>query len=135
MRCVKLYNTSLNDTLLVGPVIQDDFRSIILRSKTRQIMVVSDVEKMFRQIRISKEDTPLQSILWRTDPSEIISTYELTTVTYGTKPAPFLATRTLKQLAMDEQACYPMAAKAATEDDYMDDVLSGADNPEEALDM
>ncbi|XP_062541424.1 uncharacterized protein LOC134209454 [Armigeres subalbatus] len=90
---------------------------------------------MFRQIRISKEDTPLQSILWRTDPSEIISTYELTTVTYGTKPAPFLATRTLKQLAMDEQIRYPMAAKAATEDVYMDDVISGADNPEEALEM
>lgn len=98
-------------------------------------MVVSDVEKMFRQIGMSKEDAPLQSILWRADPNEEVSTYELTTVTYGTKPAPFLATRTLKQLAMDEQVSYPIAARAATEDVYMDDFLSGADNPEAALEL
>ncbi|XP_062703992.1 uncharacterized protein LOC134286395 [Aedes albopictus] len=133
--CKTSTGTSLNDTLLAGPVIQDDLRSIILRSRTRQIMVIADVEKMFRQIGISEEDAPLQSILWRTDPNAEVSTYELTTVTYGTKPAPFLATRTLKQLAMDEQVNYPTAAQTATEDVYMDDVLGGADDPEAALEL
>lgn len=55
--------TSLNDALLVGPVIQDDLRSIILRSRTSQVMLVADVEKMFRQIHICQEDMGLQSIL------------------------------------------------------------------------
>ncbi|XP_058827657.1 uncharacterized protein LOC131687584 [Topomyia yanbarensis] len=98
-------------------------------------MVVADVEKMFRQIKIDEGDMPLQRILWRVDGNEEVGTYELTTVTYGTKPAPFLATRTLKQLAMDEQARYPLAAKAASEDVYMDDVLSGADAAEAALEL
>ncbi|XP_053686315.1 uncharacterized protein LOC128735856 [Sabethes cyaneus] len=133
--CKTATGESLNDILLAGPVIQDDLRSIILRSRTKQILLVSDVEKMFRQIQIAEADRPLQSILWRTDTGEDAETYELTTVTYGTKPAPFLATRTLKQLAMDEQALFPLAARAASEDVYMDDILTGIDDAEAALEM
>ncbi|XP_058816896.1 uncharacterized protein LOC131680194 [Topomyia yanbarensis] len=125
--CKTSSGLSLNDVLLVGSVIQEDLRSIILRSRTKQIMLVSDVEKMFRQINVCPEDRPLQCILWRNSSAEEISTYELNTVTYGTKPAPFLATRTLKQLALDEEERYPLAAKAAIEDTYMDDVITGAD--------
>ncbi|GFW38116.1 integrase catalytic domain-containing protein [Trichonephila clavipes] len=44
----------------------------------------------------------LQRILWRENMDEPIKTFELSTVTYGTTSAPFLATRTLKQLALDE---------------------------------
>ncbi|XP_062713683.1 uncharacterized protein LOC134290538 [Aedes albopictus] len=87
---------TLNDALLVGPIIRDDLRSIIMRSRTKQVMLVADVEKMFRQIWVDEEDRTLQSILWRSSPEEESSTFELNTVTYGTKPAPFLATRLLK---------------------------------------
>ncbi|XP_062716167.1 uncharacterized protein LOC134291852 [Aedes albopictus] len=120
---------SLNDGLLAGPVIQDDLRSIILRSRTRQIILVADIEKMFRQIEVCPEDCRLQSILWRSSPDNPLATYELSTVTYGTKPAPFLATRTLVQLATDEAEELPLAAKAVKEDFYMDDAITGSDNP------
>ncbi|XP_058816400.1 uncharacterized protein LOC131679681 [Topomyia yanbarensis] len=133
--CKTASGVSLNDTLLVGPVIQEDLRSIILRCRTRQIMLVADVEKMFRQINVNPDERHLQSILWRSSPRDEAVTYELNTVTYGTKPAPFLATRTLKQLAMEEEQRYPLAAKAISEDTYMDDVLTGSDNAAEALKM
>ncbi|XP_062542202.1 uncharacterized protein LOC134210190 [Armigeres subalbatus] len=126
--CKTASGVSLNDVLLVGPVIQEDLRSIILRSRTRQIMLVSDVEKMFRQINICEADRPLQCILWRSSPIEEVGAYELNTVTYGTKPAPFLATRTVKQLAQDEKTRFPLAARAAEEDVYMDDIITGADD-------
>ncbi|XP_055633024.1 uncharacterized protein LOC129773443 [Toxorhynchites rutilus septentrionalis] len=100
--CPTSSGISLNDTLLSGLVIQEDLRSIILRSRTKQIMLVADVEKMFRQIYIVPEERPLQSILWRFSESEEIGIYELSTITYGIKPAPFLATRTLKQFSLDE---------------------------------
>ncbi|XP_055591487.1 uncharacterized protein LOC129743477 [Uranotaenia lowii] len=125
--CKSSTGISLNDTLLAGPVIQDELRALIMRCRTKQIMIVADIEKMFRQIGIDKEDISLQSILWRKNPSEEVKTYELTTVTYGTKPAPFLATRTLKQLATDEQERFPNGAKAIMEDVYMDDVITGTD--------
>ncbi|GFV72887.1 integrase catalytic domain-containing protein [Trichonephila clavipes] len=58
---------------------------------------------MFRQIRISSEDTNWQRILWRDNPKETVKEYRLTTVTYGTSCAPYLSARTLTQLAFDER--------------------------------
>ncbi|XP_062713603.1 uncharacterized protein LOC134290470 [Aedes albopictus] len=133
--CKTSTGVSLNDVLLVGPVIQDDLRAIILRSRTKQILMVADVEKMFRQIRIDQKDLPLQNILWRKDFNDRAETYELCTVTYGTKPAPYLATRTLQQLALDEHERFPMAARATMEDVYMDDVLTGEDEIETAKEL
>ncbi|XP_055613091.1 uncharacterized protein LOC129759623 [Uranotaenia lowii] len=124
---------SLNEALLVGPVIQDELRALIMRSRMKQIMVVADIEKMFRQIGIHEADMPWQSILWRADPKKEVETFELATVTYGTKPAPFLATRTLKQLAIDEHHRFPAASKALEEDVYMDDVITGTDLEEDAV--
>ncbi|XP_055588999.1 uncharacterized protein LOC129741299 [Uranotaenia lowii] len=130
--CKTSTGISLNDGLLVGPVIQEDLRSIILRSRSKQVMIVADVEKMFRQIRLQESDRPLQSILWRPPTSKVVNVYELNTVTYGTKPAPFLATRTLQQLANDERHRFPLAF---TEDTYMDDVITGERDTEAALEL
>ncbi|XP_062533726.1 uncharacterized protein LOC134202744 [Armigeres subalbatus] len=126
---------SLNDCLYSGPIIQRDIRSIILRSRFRPIMLVADVEKMFRQVDICPEDRQLQSILWRSSPDLPLATFQLNTVTYGTKPAPFLATRTLVQLATDEATRFPLAAAAVKEDFYIDDAITGADDPATAKEL
>ncbi|XP_055613292.1 uncharacterized protein LOC129759791 [Uranotaenia lowii] len=123
---------SLNDALLNGPVIQDDLRTLIIRSRFFPIILIADVEKMFRQVWIDAADLPLQRILWRFSPTDPIDTFELLTVTYGTKPAPFLATRVLKQLSLDEAENYPLAAKRLGKDVYMDDVITGAMDVDEA---
>ncbi|GFW28638.1 integrase catalytic domain-containing protein [Trichonephila clavipes] len=60
---------------------------------------------------------------------------ELTTVTYGTVSAPYLATRTLKQLAMDEANNFPLAAPVVMSDCYMDDILSGFESIEEVIEL
>ena len=86
---------------------------------------------MYRQINVDRRDTHLQRILWRNTPEESIKTYELTTVTYGTAAAPFLATRTLHQLALDERKQFPIAADIIINDFYVDDVITGADTLEE----
>ncbi|XP_065085126.1 uncharacterized protein LOC135707260 [Ochlerotatus camptorhynchus] len=133
--CKTSSGVSLNDVLLVGPVVQEDLRSIILRSRMNQILLVSDVEKMFRQILTWLKDRPLQSVLFRFSPDEEVAVYELNTVTYGTKPAPFLATRTLRQLAADEEDRFPLAARAIREDVYMDDVITGTDEVDAAISL
>jgi len=51
--------------------------------------------------------------------------YQLNTVTYGTASAPYHAMHCLQELAIQHHEEYPMAARAITEDFYMDDVLSG----------
>ncbi|GFX66181.1 integrase catalytic domain-containing protein [Trichonephila clavipes] len=126
---------SLNDILMVGPRVQRDVYPILLSFRTFQIAVCADLEKMFRQIRISSEDTNWQRILWRDNPKETVKEYRLTTVTYGTSCAPYLSTRTLTQLAFDERERYPLAPFATLHHFYVDDLLSGAATEKEAVEL
>ncbi|XP_061718192.1 uncharacterized protein LOC133525818 [Cydia pomonella] len=117
---------SLNDIMHKGPNLQKDLLSLILKWRQHRVAYIADVEKMFRQIWVHQEDQSLQKIIWRDSPNEMLQEYQLTTVTYGQKAAPFLAMMTLKQLAHDERSNYPEAAKALEESFYMDDLLHGS---------
>lgn len=68
----------------------------------------------------------MQRILWRFQPSDEIKEYTLNTVTYGLACAPFLALRTLRQLADDEGERFPRGAEVLRRDVYMDDILAGS---------
>ncbi|XP_076392689.1 uncharacterized protein LOC143265292 [Megachile rotundata] len=123
---------SLNDVQRVGPVVQDDLFSILVRFRQHRVVVSADIEKMYRQILVSPEQRSLQRILWREDPSQPLDVYELNTVTYGTASAPFLATRCLRQVGLDNIEKYPDASRVIIKDFYVDDLLTGADSVEEA---
>ncbi|XP_062541010.1 uncharacterized protein LOC134209042 [Armigeres subalbatus] len=103
---------SLNDGLLIGPVLQDELYLIILRFRRYKVVLLADIEKMYRMVRIHPDDQPLQCVLFRFSKVAPITKYVLTTVTYGLSPSSFLATRTLHQLAEDEGSSYPLAADA-----------------------
>ncbi|UYV82863.1 hypothetical protein LAZ67_22001131, partial [Cordylochernes scorpioides] len=94
--------------------------------------LLSDIEKMYRQILIHPDDSDYQRVLWRDSPSDAIQGYKLTTITYRTACAPYLAIRTLHQLADDEAMNYPVASEIVKRDFYVDDLLTGADTVEEA---
>ncbi|XP_044757810.1 uncharacterized protein LOC123315965 [Coccinella septempunctata] len=123
---------SLNDILHTGPKLQQDLIDILIRWRKHKIAITADIEKMFRQVKLDRENQPLYSILWRNTKDEPIQTYELTTVTYGTAPAAYLAIRTMRQLAIDEKKNHHLAAEIVLRDFYVDDLLSGADTIEEA---
>ncbi|XP_058827648.1 uncharacterized protein LOC131687575 [Topomyia yanbarensis] len=61
----------------------------------------------------------------------IIKIFQLTTVTYVTASAPYLATKCLQTLAEHGQQPHPIVAKVVQQDFYVDDMLSGEDEPEE----
>ncbi|XP_063972071.1 uncharacterized protein LOC135159938 [Diachasmimorpha longicaudata] len=126
------FDTSLNDALITGPTIQDDIFSLLIRFRTHQYVLTGDVEKMYRQFWVNKDDRKYQRILW-VDVSNNIQTYELNTVTFGVASAPFLAIRCLQQLASDEGHDYPEAALRIQRDMYVDDLLTGADNKEDLI--
>ncbi|KAJ8720880.1 hypothetical protein PYW08_006345 [Mythimna loreyi] len=123
---------SLNDLMYSGPNLQKDLFSLILKWRQYEFAYTADLEKMFRQIFCHKDDLKYQKIIWRDSPNQVLREYELLTVTYGTKAAPFLAIMTLRQLANDERYKYPAAAKVLEEDFYMDDLLSGHHTLQEA---
>ncbi|GFX68886.1 integrase catalytic domain-containing protein [Trichonephila clavipes] len=88
---------------------------------------------MYRTILINPKQRNLQRIVWCESEHESPKIYELSTVTYGTVSAPYLAQRTLTQLSMDEEANFPIAASVLRNNLYMDDVLCGAATLEEAI--
>ncbi|XP_068149412.1 uncharacterized protein [Drosophila tropicalis] len=88
---------------------------------------------MFRQISVTPEHQDFQRILWREDPEELLKHDKLTTVTYGTAGAPFLAVRMLEQLVAYHEYEFPRAARVLLDDFYVDDVLTGAMNEQELL--
>lgn len=97
--CKTTTQVSLNDILHVGPNIQIDLTTIILRFRKHAIVLVADIEKMYRQIQVTSQDANFQLILWRDNPKEELKVYKLNTVTYGTACAPYLALKTLKKAA------------------------------------
>ncbi|XP_055604942.1 uncharacterized protein LOC129753172 [Uranotaenia lowii] len=97
--CRAANNISLNDICYIGPTIV-----------------------------VHPADRPLQQILWRKNPEAPLQTFRLNTVTYGTAPAPYLATRVLNQLAHDEAENFPLAAPLVPKRFYVDDYLSGNDD-------
>ncbi|XP_055585175.1 uncharacterized protein LOC129738027 [Uranotaenia lowii] len=133
--CRSASGASLNDILMVGPVVQEDIRSIIMRARKHQIMLIGDIKQMYRQILVDPRDTPMQRIIWRSNSTAPLATFELKTVTYGTASAPFLATRVLQQLADDEQKDFPEAATILKQDFYVDDLFSGAETVEKVISL
>ncbi|XP_071035186.1 uncharacterized protein [Parasteatoda tepidariorum] len=119
---------SLNNALHAGPRLQPELFSLLLKFRTFKVAFTADIEKMFRQIRIHEEDADYQRILWRFKPDEEIQIYRLLTVTYGTACAPYLAVKTLQQLAKDEEKAFPDASRVLKEEFYVDDLLSGTDS-------
>ncbi|XP_058448694.1 uncharacterized protein LOC131428666 [Malaya genurostris] len=124
---------SLNEALCVGPVVQDNLLTIILRFRTYPIALVGDIAKMYRQILIHPDDSALQRILWRFSDQTPVQTYELLTVTYGLGPSSYLATRTLQQLTEDEGISHALAGAAIKKCFYVDDFIGGAQTIEEAI--
>lgn len=124
---------SFNSLQLVGPTIQDNLFSILLRFRQGPIVICADIVKMYRQIEIHRSQKHLQNILWRFDSSEELKTFELQTVTYGTASAPWLATRCLKQLTIDYSKIFPQSSHFVASNFYMDDLLISCNSESEAL--
>lgn len=128
-------DVSLNELLCLGPTVQDDLFSIVLRFRLRSVVLNADIKMMYRQILIDPSDRPYQQILWRSTKNQPIQVYFLNTVTYGTKSAPYLATRCLKQVAIENQRDYPRTSKIIETSFYMDDLILTVDSVKEALEI
>lgn len=116
---------------MVGPKLQQDIASIILRWRRFCYVYTADIAKMFRQIQIHSDNTDFQKILWRPPTAPSVQHYRLT---YGLASAPYLAMRVLRQLSVDEGDSFPAARLICENSVYVDDILFGADDVSTLLD-
>ncbi|XP_029175376.1 uncharacterized protein LOC114943814 [Nylanderia fulva] len=124
--CATSNKTSLNDHLYTGPKLQNNLMSILIRWRQHKYVYLADIEKMFRQIMVHPEEADYQRILWRPSSQASLQSYRLRTVTYGT--APYLAIRVLHQLVEDEDHRFSLARSILLHENYIDDILFGADD-------
>ncbi|KAL6739972.1 hypothetical protein Aduo_013366 [Ancylostoma duodenale] len=127
---------SLNDCLHSGPAILADLVGILLRSRLASLLLVSDVEKAFLQIRLQRSQRDATRFLWLRDPSlppspQNLRIFRFTMVPFGITASPFLlAASILYYLDRDPASSLKKEIKQNT---YVDNVLLSANTPEEAV--
>ncbi|XP_037930865.1 uncharacterized protein LOC119665702 [Teleopsis dalmanni] len=124
---------SLNDTLMVGPTIQQDLITTLMAFRLHKYALTADIAKMYRQFLMDKRDRWFQLVLWRDNPHADLQIFQLNTVTYGTSSAPFLAIRSLFHIADMHIHKFPIGASTLKTDLYVDDLLTGANTITELL--
>ncbi|CAG9119005.1 unnamed protein product [Plutella xylostella] len=135
---------SLNDLLHTGPNLQRDLFTILLNMRLFPIAISADIRQMYLQIGVRPQDRRFQRILYHPLPSNSdsrdssvttanVNELEFNRVAFGLKCSPFLALRTVSQLAQDEGNKYPVAKEIVYRDLYMDDVASSLINAEQAI--
>ncbi|XP_059053907.1 uncharacterized protein LOC131848156 [Achroia grisella] len=127
------YGVSLNELLMIGPTLQPELRHLIMRWRIYKICLAADINKMYRQIKVYEQDAEFQRVLWRDNENGTIEDYRLKRLTFGTAAAPYLAVRTLQQVALDEGDNCLSVVQRVKNDFYMDDLLTGCDTVEEGV--
>ncbi len=124
---------SLNDQLLVGPTVHSPLINVLLRFRLHQIALSTDVSRMYRAVLLPADERDLHRFVWRRQPSETLSDYRMTRVTFGVASSSFAANKSVQQNAIDHVNEFPIAAATVHTSFYVDDGLVGADSLEEAV--
>ncbi|XP_011884075.1 PREDICTED: uncharacterized protein LOC105571217 [Vollenhovia emeryi] len=104
---------SVNDLMYTGTKLHLNISEVLPWIRRHRHMFATDITRMDRQIQTHKDDWELQRILWMDNQLNEVP-YHSTTVTYGTKVAPFSALRSLLQLTEDEGHSFPLAVPVIT---------------------
>lgn len=126
---------SLNDLLMNGGFQQRSLLAIMMQQRLFKIAFSVDVIKMYRQIWVDPAFWSLLRIVWKSSMKDPVKVYQLKTVTYGCKDAPFSAVRVLIQIAMECKDNYPLAHLVLLMGFYIDNGLYGANTVGEAKRM
>ncbi|CAG7828534.1 unnamed protein product, partial [Allacma fusca] len=90
---------------------------------------------MYRMVKVNPSNYHHQRILWRQSPKNPLQDYQMSVLMFGEKPAPWLATRTVQELARLEKENFPLASQIMQQDLYVDDLISGSSSPEEVKEL
>lgn len=131
--CKTNTGVALNEVQMLGAKLQQDLHVTLMRFRRHKIAVCADVRKMYNQIKIDEEQWDCQRIFWREHPDQPLKEYWLTVVTFGMTSSAFLAVRCLIQAAREAAEQFPKAARIIERDFYMDDMVTGDKNVEEAI--
>ena len=92
--------TSLNSSLMVGPSIQQDLFSLLVRFCLHRVALTAEIAKMYRQIVLDTSARDFHRFLWREDPNQpTIQQSRMTRVIYGITSAAYHSVRALVEVS------------------------------------
>ena len=75
----------MNDKLLSGPDLLRNLVGKVFRFREHEIAMTAEIESMFSQIAVPKEEFKCLRFLWRDEPSDTVGIYEYTRHVFGAK--------------------------------------------------
>ena len=130
------HNASLNECLYRGPVILKDLCGLLLRFRFRRFAVIADIEKAFLQVGLQPKDKDVTRFLWLIDPTKEldknIQIYRFCRVPFGVISSPFMLAGTIDHHLSTNGSDTAMKLRESL---YVDNVISGCDNSDQALEF
>ena len=128
---------TLNKLLLTGPNLLPNVPAVILRFRHRKFIFTLDIQKHFLQVELrDDEDRDMLRYLWRNfNQRERPTMFRHKVLAFGLVSSPFQAIWCVQETARMFGEEFPLAKQILHEDLYMDDIISGADTPEQANKM
>ena len=101
----KYRGTSLNDQLLQGPDLTNTLVGVLTRFREESVALMSDVEAMFRQVKVRPDDRNALRFLWRTDGdlSKQADEVQMTVHLFGGTSSPSCANFALRKTTDDNE--------------------------------
>ncbi|XP_048002346.1 uncharacterized protein LOC125238899 [Leguminivora glycinivorella] len=107
---------------------------ILLRFREWEFAVTADIQEMFLQIQLRREDRHSQLFIWRGSRRDVTPwTYQLNRVCFGNISSPFLAHSVRNRNATDNKDRYPDAVYDIHNNHYMDDYVASYETERELI--
>ena len=124
---------SLNDGFHKGPDLLNSLVSCLLAWRRDRVAIVGDVKKMFNQIEFDECDQIFHRFVWRfgIENSPPLA-FQWLRLPFGDRPAPDIATNSVRMLAEISRQSEPTGSKIIEEEMYMDDIGHSTATAEDA---
>jgi len=129
---------SLNECLHTGPKFEQRILGVLLRFRTYKVVLTADTEKAFLMVSVAKNDRDVLRFLWVVDPTSSdpeVVVLRFTRMTFGVSASPFLLNATVDFHLGKYTTTHPELVEKLKRSIYVDDVLTGSENEQEAYQL
>lgn len=137
--CTATYQgVSLNEQLLQGPDLTNNLIGVPLRFREHPVALMADVESMFYQVRVPKEDADLLRFLcWSNGDLDCdAEEYRMNVHLFGATSSPSCASYALRRTAEDAKEMMSAdAVDTVLRHFYVDDCLKAVETSEQAINL
>ena len=127
----------LNRELLQGPDLTNTLFGVLTRFRQDKVAVMADIEGMFSQVRVPKDDRDLLRFLWwqNGDIEQPLIDHRMKVHVFGAVSSPSCANFALKRAAQDQSDNFSDVTSTIHRNFYVDDCLFSTSSVQEAVKM